>query len=290
MNDASDLELRRAIREEAYRAPMRLTPVALRVRMEAADARARARRPWLAALVPVAALALVLSVVAFPLLSTDPSGSARTSPAPSVECAESPATRHGSWWVEMGGPNAFFNIEPGTRQSIGDGVWLLFTRFDPDATRGEDVSIEAQNLDSGERLDGWLNSRMEPSNIYRFDEPAPSLPGGWYMFELAIASPGCWLITGSIDGRVVGSATVDVGQGRPAPTGPFDSFVPATPAATARFTGAIEGSAGSVSVPQCHAFSSPTGARPAPNSVRVDPRWAGHPRRTSRRSNMARTA
>lgn len=233
MSDSSDLDLRSAIRDEAYRAPLHLTAAALMARLEADDARRRARRPWLAALLPVAGLALVLTVVAFQLISTEPGGSGQTSPAPSRACAESPATKHGSWWVEMGGPNAFFNIEPGTRLSIGDGVWLLFTRFDPDAGSAEGVSIEALHLGSGERVDGWLNSRMDPANIYRFDEPAPSLPGGWYLFELGIASPGCWLITGSIDGRVVGSATVDVGQGRAAPTGPFDSFVPATPAATA---------------------------------------------------------
>jgi hypothetical protein len=126
----------------------------------------------------------------------------------------------------MGGPSAFFNIEPGTRLSIEDGTWLLFTRFDPDAGPSEEVSIEARRLGSDERIVGRLNSSVEPGSIHRFDEPAPTLPGGWYLFELGIASPGCWLITGSVDGQVAGSASVDVGRGRPGPTGPFGSFVP----------------------------------------------------------------
>lgn len=231
MNDASEIELRSAIREEAYRAPLRLTAADLHDRLDAEDARGLARRSWPAALVPVAGLAVVLSVVAFQLISTQPGGSSHTSPTPSSECPESPATNHGSWWVEMGGPNAFFNIEPGTRLSTPDGTWLLFTRFDPDAGAAEEVTIEALHLGSGERVAGRLNGRADPGNIYRLGEPAPTLPGGWYLFELAIAAPGCWLIRGSIDGRVVGSATVAVGPGHPAPTGPFDSFVPATPGA-----------------------------------------------------------
>jgi hypothetical protein len=128
----------------------------------------------------------------------------------------------------MGGPNAFFNIEPGTRQSTEDGTWLLFARFDPDAGPTEGVSIEARRLGSDERSEGRLNSRVEPTSIHRFDEPAPSLPGGWYLFELDVASPGCWLITGSVGDHVVGSATVQVGRGLPGPTPPFGSFVPTT--------------------------------------------------------------
>lgn len=226
MSDESDFELRRAIRDEAYRLPLRLTATTLKARLEAEDAGRRSSRSWFAVGLPVAGLALVLSIVAFGLIST-PQGGPNQTPAPSDACDESPATLHGSWWVEMGGPNAFFNIEPGTRLSSEDGTWLLFTRFDPDAGSDE-VSIEARLLGSDERIVGRLNSRVEPSGIYRFDEPAPSLPGGWYLFELDVASPGCWLITGSVGGHVVGSATVQVGRGRPGPTGPFGSFMPTT--------------------------------------------------------------
>jgi hypothetical protein len=225
MNDQADFELRRALREEAYRPPVLLTAATLRAQLEAADTRRRAVRPWVATLMPIAGLVFGISVVAFGLISTQSSGS-NQSPTRSAACDESPATRHGNWWVEMGGPKAFFNIEPGTRLSSADGRWLLFTRFDPDAGPTEGVSIEAQRLGSEDRVAGRLNSRVGPNSIYRFDEPAPSLPGGWYLFELDIASPGCWLITGSVGGRVVGSATVDVGLGRPGPTGPFDSLVP----------------------------------------------------------------
>ena len=227
MSDMSDLELRGAIRDEAYRLPVRLSAATVAARLEAEDAARRSRRSWFAVDVPVAGLALVLSIVAFGLIST-PQGGPNQTPGPRDVCDESPATLHGSWWVEMGGPNAFFNIEPGTRLSGEDSSWLLITRFDPDAGPSEEVSIVAQRLGSDERIEGRLNSPVEPSGIYRLDEPAPSLPGGWYLFELEIASPGCWLITGSVGGRVAGSATVQVGRGRPGPTGPFGSFVPTT--------------------------------------------------------------
>lgn len=218
--------MRQAIRDEAYRLPVRLTAATLEARLEAGVGGRPPSRFWLAVGVPTAGLALVLSVVGFGLIST-PQGAPDLTAAPTGACDESPATRHGSWWVEMGGPNAFFNIEPGTRQSSEDGTWLLFTRFDPDPGPNG-VSIEGQRLGSDERVVGRLNSRVEPSGIFRFDEPAPALPGGWHLFELDVASPGCWLITGSVGGQMVGSATVQVGRGLPGPTPPFGSFVPTT--------------------------------------------------------------
>ena len=235
MSDELDLELRRALRDEAFRLPVRLTAATIKARLEAEDG--KQRRSWYrpAAVAPVAGLALVLFVVTFGLISTPRGGPGQTA-VPSVACDESPATRHGSWWVEVGGPNAFFNIEPGTRLSTQGNYWLLFARFDPDAGPSEEVAIGARRLGSDERSEGRLNSRVEPSGIYRFDEPAPSLPGGWYLFELDVSSPGCWLITGSVGGQMVGSATVDVGRGLPGPTPPFGSFVPTpAPQRTPRF-------------------------------------------------------
>jgi hypothetical protein len=52
---------------------------------------------------------------------------------------------------------------------------------------------------------------MEPSNIYHLDSPAPNLPGGWYFFEQPLPTAGCWRLAAEIAGRVVGTATVEVG-------------------------------------------------------------------------------
>jgi hypothetical protein len=229
MNDELDLDLRDAIRAEAYRAPLLLTATTVRARLEAED-RVRARRPWLAAVAAVAALAITASAISFAPILTRPGGQATSTAG--TTCDESTATKHGTWWVEVGGPGAYFNVEPGTRMATEPGSsWLVITRFHPDPGSPSTVAMWAERAGSGERIDGSFNSPMDPSAIYRFDEPAPSLPGGWYLFEQEIPSTGCWQLTAAIDGRVVGSATINVPFGHPpSPTGPFDSFVPATPA------------------------------------------------------------
>lgn len=230
MSDPLDLELRRALREEAYRPPVRLTGATLAARLEATESGPRLGRLWRARFIPVAALVVVLSLVAFGLMSRLPDGFGQT-PASRDACDESPATRHG-WWTEMGGPNAFFNIEPGTRLSTAGGSWLLFTRFDPDAAPTDQVSISAERLGATRPIAGRLNRRVDPRTIFRFDEPAPSLPGGWYLFELDIPSGGCWVFTGSIGGRVVGTATVDVGASSSETAFPSTDIAPTPATAT----------------------------------------------------------
>jgi hypothetical protein len=135
-------------------------------------------------------------------------------------CGVSPGTMHGTWWREIGGPNAFFNWEAEPRRLERAAPWKLIVRFDPDARAGEVVSVSADNLDTHEQAVGALNSRMDPSNIYNFDSPAPDLPGGWYLFEQPLPSAGCWRLSAAIDGQVAGTAVVEV----------LDPAVPSTPA------------------------------------------------------------
>jgi hypothetical protein len=135
---------------------------------------------------------------------------ASPSPGASGACAISPGTMHGTWWREIGGPNAYFNWEEGEPRPAG-ASWKLFVRFDPDAGPDEEVSIWAGQLGSEVRAIGQFNSRMDPSNIYQLDSPAPELPGGWYFFEQPLPTAGCWRLTAAIGGRVVGTATVEVG-------------------------------------------------------------------------------
>jgi hypothetical protein len=139
----------------------------------------------------------------------------------------------------MGGPNAFFNIEPGTRTATDMGAtWLLHVRFDPDAGPGQLVSIAADLEAAGRHVDGRLNSPADPTNIFHVASPAPLLPGGWYLFELDIDAPGCWALSARIGGHVVGTATVlvapeppapsDPAASAPAPTGPKPTEAPAS--------------------------------------------------------------
>lgn len=132
------------------------------------------------------------------------------SPGASGACDVSPGTMHGTWWREIGGPNAFFNWEEGEPRPAGSS-WKLFVRFDPDAGPEDEVSIWAGQIGSEGRALGQFNSRMDPSNIYHLDSPAPDLPGGWYFFEQPLPTAGCWRLTAAIAGRVVGTATVEVG-------------------------------------------------------------------------------
>lgn len=63
---------------------------------------------------------------------------------------------------------------------------------------------------------------MDPANIYRYDDPAPRLTGGWYLFEQRLPVPGCWRLSAAIDGRVVGTAVIEVeGGARPPAAGTY---------------------------------------------------------------------
>jgi len=171
-----------------------------------------------------AAIVLVLSAVALGSLLPAGSGPAPTGPAspptsavasglasaPSpAACVESPATLHGTWWREIGGPEAFFNWDSGARPA--GNRWLLIVRFDPDAVTSDQLSVWADDLGSGERAQAVFNSTMDPSAIYRFDTPAPDLPGGWFLFEQPLPTAGCWRLSAAIDGRIVGTAMVEIG-------------------------------------------------------------------------------
>jgi hypothetical protein len=234
MSGELDPRLAQALREDAYRVPVTVTAGELRRRLEA-ERRQRTGWGWLGAIAAAAAIGIV-ALTSWSHSTRPPMSGSSATPG---QCAESPATTHGDWWVEVGGPNAFFNIEPGTRNAIVEGTWLLFVRFDPDAGSGEEVSISAGLEATSKYVAGRLNSKFDRSAIVRFDSPAPPLPGGWYLFELDIDQPGCWELSASIDERVVGTATVLVAPGLPEPTGPARSppepteapaTVPPTPA------------------------------------------------------------
>ena len=131
------------------------------------------------------------------------------SPSDGATCNVSPGTVHGTWWREIGGPNAFFNWEGGTRH-LEMAPWKTHVRFDPDARAAQEISVSAVHLQTGQRTDAVLNGRADPSNIFYLDYPAPQLPGGWYFFLLPLPAAGCWELSASIDDRVVGTAVVDV--------------------------------------------------------------------------------
>lgn len=172
----------------------------------------RVRRSWGIAVAGVFGIAVAIALGLGRAPTVPPGGSA--SPA---GCPTSTPIRHGTWWTELGGPAAFFNVEPGTLYA-GANPWLIITRFEPDAAPGEAIALWAGRAGSDERVEGRLNHRMDPANIYPFSERAPDLPGGWYLFEQPFPSPGCWRLSATIDGRVVGIATIDIGSG-PQPSG-----------------------------------------------------------------------
>lgn len=128
---------------------------------------------------------------------------------PVVGCPASRPETIGDWWVEVGGPNAHFNIEPGTLRPNAN-RWLVIVRIQPDPGDPSNVSAWVESLDGGGRTDVSVNSRMIPANVFRGASRAPQLPGGWFLLEVPIESSGCWRIEAAVDGTSVGSAVVEV--------------------------------------------------------------------------------
>jgi hypothetical protein len=245
-NPESDAELERRLRAAFGGAAVPEAPAAVHTevaRLAAAPAiRTRSglagwlSRGWVAV---VLALSVIVVGSLFsggsspaPTVPSAPSESADASllgPSPSAggsaACDVPPGTVHGTWWREIGGPNAFFNWEEGPRR-LEAAAWKLHVRFDPDAGPTEQVSIWADKLDSGERAVGTLNGRADPSNIYHLDSPAPDLPGGWYFFEQPLPAAGCWRLSAAIDGRVVGTAIVEVADRGLPSASPSPSIAP----------------------------------------------------------------
>lgn len=213
MDSEFDPDLRAAVRREAYRAGLGLDAATLRSLLDADVRRERKRhRKGLLAGIAIAAVGL-LGITLWPPIRNAPS--VGQGPAP---CVDATATTSGGWWVEVGGPNAFFNVETGTLYAT-DNPWPIIVRFDPDAASGETVAMWAESASSGQRVIAAFNSRMDRKNIYRFASPAPDLPGGWHLFEQGIPTTGCWRLAASIDGRVVGTAAMEVHFGAPSPDG-----------------------------------------------------------------------
>ncbi len=200
--DEFEVVILRALREEAYSAPLLLDVARI-------EDRARVRRSFLQALRvrPMLASAVVIGAILLAVLAAPGLPALFGTPA-YADCDTSPVTRHGSWWEEIGGERAFFNAEP-TAMSAGSAhSWLIHVRFDPDAGTGQGVSMWADNLESGERVDALLGDRVDRTNLFRFDQPAPDLPGGWYLFQQSFPTAGCWRLAAAINGQVVGSAVV----------------------------------------------------------------------------------
>ena len=151
-------------------------------------------------------------------------------PSPTAEasgaCAVSPGTMHGTWWREIGGPNAYFNWEAEPRRLEPTAPWKTLIRFDPDAGPAQEVSVSAEHLASGERAVAVLNGRQDPSRIFYLDSPAPDLPGGWYLFLLPLPAAGCWRLSAAIDGQIVGTAVVEVDDAAHPSAPPNDAPTP----------------------------------------------------------------
>jgi hypothetical protein len=213
----ADGELERRLRRSFQAAAPPAAPEAIvdaAARLPAFDVAPRSR--WvLGALVAAVVIGVVGAVVAgsrprpSELPSTSPLPSVASSSADTGACDVSPPVLHGTWWREIGGPNAFFNWEDSSLPAVPN-PWLIHVRFDPDATTGETVAIWAERQGSAGRELGVLNGPADPRMIFRFESQAPELPGGWYLFEQRLPTAGCWRLSAAIDGRVVGTAVVEV--------------------------------------------------------------------------------
>jgi hypothetical protein len=131
---------------------------------------------------------------------------------PFAACPASAPVQIGSWWVEIGGPNAHFNIEPETLRP-GPDPWLVIVRIDPDSPAIDDLAVYADRVDGDQRVDGRVNSRMNPAGVFRGADRAPQLPGGWYLLEVTIPTEGCWRVVATVDEALVGSAVIDLRAG-----------------------------------------------------------------------------
>ena len=152
--------------------------------------------------------------------ASQPAPSSRTSAA----CDVSPGAIHGVWWREIGGPNAYFNWVGGPLP--GPGRWQSFVRFDPDAGSVGELSVWADRLGSDERAVGSFNSGVDPSAIFRAKQLAPELPGGLYLFQQPLPTPGCWRVSAAIRDRVVGTAVIEVAAAVPPHPSPTISPTP----------------------------------------------------------------
>jgi hypothetical protein len=206
-SDPFERDLIAAFRAEAYSVPLRLQAAELHRRLAPRTRLLPARVLW--RLAGMAVIAIALSV----LLVTAPGRLGIPGPAATAECQVSAVTRHGSWWEEIGGENAFFNADPGQFHAGAD--WLIHVRFFPAPEEGQQASMWAQRVGDEERVAALLDEPADPENIYRFDEPVPVLPGALYLFQQPLPAAGCWQLVAAIDAQVVGTATIEVNPAPP---------------------------------------------------------------------------
>lgn len=224
--DGFERDLAQALREEAYRVPHHLTAGVLERRLERTPRQLAPPRRWLAAAAAVLVLAAV--VVGAPLVA--PSFLPGSGGPPSSEgCEVSSEVPRGPGWTEIGAANVFFNAS--TRRMNAGESYVITARFDPDAATGYPVGMHAERMGSGERVDAEAYGRIDPATHDRTPlPPIPSLPGTFYAFAQPLPAAGCWRLVGTIDGRPVGSAVVEVGaEVIPMPGGPTPSRAVPTP-------------------------------------------------------------
>ncbi len=217
--DGFERDLAQALREEAYRVPHHLTAGILERRLERAPRQPAPARRWLA--VAAAVLVLATVIVGAPLVA--PSFLPGSDGPPTSEgCEVSSEVLRGPGWTEIGAENVFFNAF--TRRWNAGESYIITARFDPDAATGDPVGMHAERIGSGERIDAEALGRIDPATHDRTPlPPIPSLPGGFYAFGQPFPTAGCWRLVGTIDGRPVGSAVVEVGpKVVPVPGGPTE--------------------------------------------------------------------
>lgn len=205
--DQFEQRLRKALHREAYRPMMQLDSETLRERLAQPARHPSLWRGLSVAAVLAGLIVLVATLAPRPVPILAPS----TPSASPAACETSELTQHGSWWTEAGGPGAFFHLETtALYATAGSNNRLLIVRFDPDAESDQEVAVWAERLEDGLRVDGVYNSPMIPEGIGRFEETAPLLPGGWYLFEQRLPFGGCWQLTAAIGEEEVGTAVVSV--------------------------------------------------------------------------------
>ena len=220
MTDEFESRLRRVLKDEAYRLPIRPEARSLLER------EARPRPSWIGfAAATIAAVAVIVAVVA---VVTGVGRPPTAASPPADACSPDEPVIHGSWWDEIGGENAFFHLQnelPASRYR-----YLVIVRFDPNLSADQEPVIWAERLSDGRRVDGSYNSRIRSRGVARFDEPIPRLPGGLFLFEQAFSASGCWRVSAAVDGNIAGSATIRVtGEPPSLPELPLGRFVTLRP-------------------------------------------------------------
>jgi hypothetical protein len=196
MPDDFEERLRAAMHQESARLPFVVTAADIERRL--AEPSRRFPR-WLALAAVPLGTALVTAVL---LANPRPAPVATSTPSPG-SCDVSAVTEHGSY-REAGGPRAFFEVG----DYYADASWKIFVRWDPAPLVTARLSMWATTPAGGD-------ARVDAGQV---DAPSPAssvggmadLPGAASLAIQLLPSAGCWTLHAAIDGREVGSATINV--------------------------------------------------------------------------------